>query len=83
MDNKKAYHISEREGKQVNLSKASLGNFVYHALKCSAEIYQLWAFNPNYERSSVFPAIKANQKQLDYLGEQGYYFVEPAKLNVN
>jgi len=83
VDTKKAYHISEREGKIPNLSKASLGHFTYHALKCGVEIYQLWAFNPSYERSSVYPAIKATEKQLDYLREQGYYFVEPAKLNVN
>ena len=80
---KKAYHIYETNGKRPNLSKASLGHFSYHALKCGAEIYQLWAFNASYDRSTVYPAIRATEKQLDYLREQGYYFVEPAKLNVN
>jgi len=80
---KKPYHISETEGKRVNLSKSSLGSFCYHALKCGADVYQLWAFNPNFERSAVFPAIKATQKQIDYLKEQGYVFVDPPQIKVN
>jgi hypothetical protein len=86
-EEQKPYHLAEyhtdNKGKRVNLSKASLGDFCYHALLCGAEIYQLWAFNHNYKRSAVYPAIKATQKQVDYLAEQGYNFVEPVTFKLN
>jgi hypothetical protein len=80
---KKPYHLKEYAGKQLNLSKASLGFFCYHALKCGAEIYQLWAFNPNYERSVVYPAIKATDEQKAYLESLGYVFTDPPRINLS
>lgn len=85
MSEKKPYHLAEyhQGGKRVNLSKASLGEFCYEVLKCGADIYQLWAFNPNYHRSAVYPAIKATDKQVAYLRELGYNFVDPPTIKVN
>lgn len=80
---KKPYHIHERDGKRISLSKASLGEFCYHALKCGADIYQLWAFNHKYDRSAVYPAIKATGEQVEYLHSVGYVFVDPPKINLN
>lgn len=80
---KKPYHLSERGGKRINLSKKSLGEFTYHALRCGADLYQLWAFNHHYERSAVYPAIKATDEQIEYLRSQGYDFVDPPTINLN
>lgn len=85
MTEKKPYHLAEyhQGGKRVNLSKSSLGEFCYEALKCGADVYQLWAFNHNYNRSAVYPAIKATQEQIDYLRSLGYNFVDPPVLKLN
>ena len=80
---RKPYHLSEHKGKRINLSKASLGEFCYEALKCGAEIYQLWAFNHNYHRSAVYPAIRATEEQVAYLREIGYDFVDPPVIKLN
>lgn len=80
---KKPWHISEREGTRIRLSKASLGEFCYHALSCGVDIYQLWAFNPNYKGSSVYPAIQATEEQVEKLREFGYVFVAPPTVRVN
>lgn len=77
------YHMAPKGSKRVNLSKASLGEFCYHALKCGADIYQLWAFNHNFERSAVYPAIKATDEQVAYLREVGYDFVDPPTIKLN
>lgn len=83
MKAKKPYHLSERGGKRISLSKSSLGEFCYHALRCGADIYQLWAFNPNFDRSAVYPAIKATDEQVDYLRSLGYDFVDPPTIKLN
>lgn len=83
INEKKPYHISEREGRCINLSKKSLGEFCYHALRCGADIYQLWAFNNNYDRSAVYPAIKATDDQIQYLKSVGYIFVNPPIIKLN
>ena len=80
---KKPYHIHEHDGKRISLSKTSLGEFCYHALKCGADIYQLWAFNHKYDRSAVYPAIHATDEQIEYLRSVGYVFVDPPKINLN
>jgi hypothetical protein len=82
---KKPYHLAEfhQGGKRVNLSKASLGEFCYEVLKCGADIYQLWAFSHQHHRSAVYPAIKATDKQVAYLRELGYNFIDPPKINLN
>ena len=82
---KKHYHLGEYRmgGKRVNLSKASLGEFCYEALKCGAEIYQLWSFSPNHHRSVVYPAVKATDEQITYLREIGYNFVDPTMIKLN
>lgn len=80
---KKPYHLADHGGKRINLSKASLGEFCYEVLKCGADIYQLWAFNPNYHRSAVYPVIKATDKQVAYLRELGYIFIDPPVIKLN
>lgn len=80
---KKPYHLHDHDGKRIKLSKASLGEFCYHALKCGADIYQLWAFNHNYERSAVYPAIKATDEQIQYLRDVGYVFIDPPTIKLN
>lgn len=83
MRGKQPYHIHEHDGKRINLSKASLGDFCYHALSCGVDIYQLWAMSPNYHRSAVYPAIKATEVQIEHLKSLGYIFVDPPKINLN
>jgi hypothetical protein len=89
MTEKKPYHLSEysmmskSHSRRIVLSEKSLGYFCYHALKCGADIYQLWAFDPKYVRSSVFPAIIATKEQLDYLRNLGYDLVDPPTIQVN
>ena len=79
---KQPYHITEVGGKRVSMSKSSLGHFMYHALKCGADVYQMWAFAPQYDRSAVYPAINATPEQVDYLKEQGYMFRPPPTVKV-
>jgi hypothetical protein len=80
---KKPYHLSEHDGKRIRLSKNSLGEFCYHALKCGADVYQLWAFNPDYKGSAVYPALKMTDEQKKYMEEQGYIFSDPPTISLN
>jgi hypothetical protein len=80
---KNPYHLSERGGKRLSLSKTSLGEFCYHVLRCGADIYQLWALNHNYDRSAVYPAIKATDEQVEHLRSLGYDFVNPPAIKLN
>lgn len=80
---KKPYHLADYGGKRITLSKSSLGEFCFHALSCGAEIYQLWAFSPSYKRSPVYPAISATDKQIEYLRNLGYNFIDPPTIKLN
>lgn len=80
---KKPYHLTDHSGKRITLTKASLGYFCYEVLKCGASIYQLWAFNPKYNRSPVYPAIEATDEQIAYLRSLGYDFVDPPRIHLN
>jgi len=50
-----------------NLSKASLGVFFYEALKCGAQIGEIWPFNPNYDRSAVYVTILMTDEMKEHL----------------
>lgn len=83
MNSMKFYHLSERSGKRVSLSKSSLGEFCFNVLSCGASIYQLWPFNPSHHGSAVYPAIKATDAQIEHLKSLGYDFVAPPTIKVN
>lgn len=74
------WHIDDH--KALNLSKASLGNFCYHALKLNIQIGNFWAFNSKYDRSWVGVTIKATKEQKEALETiTKFKFNLPPKLN--
>lgn len=47
----------------LNLSKASLGLFLYTCLKLGIYTTNYWALNEKYDRSSVFVPIRCTEEQ--------------------
>lgn len=73
--------LSERQGKQVNLSKASLGDFVFTILRNRGDIYTLWAFAPDAPRSAVFPSFKLTIEAKNKIqNETKFVIVPPARI---
>ncbi len=78
------WHISEREGRRLWLSKARLGEFVYEVLKRGGEVIQLWPFNPQFERSAVYPVVAMTRAQRDkFEAETGFILVDPPRVTVS
>ena len=68
-----------------NLSKASLGRFVYEVLKVGAEIGQIWPFNPSFDRSAVYFTVfmtesQKNELEVRFAGK--IKFVDPPKVHL-
>lgn len=76
--------LSEREGRRLTLSKASLGEFVYEVLKAGGEIAQLWAFNATFDRSQVLPVVAMTPAMRDaFEAKTGWKLVDPPTIHVN
>lgn len=67
-----------------NLSKTSLGDFVYNSLKLGIQIGEIWSFNPNFHRSLVKVSIFAtNEQRIALESVTKFKFVKPPKIHVN
>lgn len=78
------WHISERAGKRLNMSKASLGLFCFEVMRGGGEIIQLWPFAPQYDRSAVYPIVAMTQAQRDkFEADTGFVLVTPPKVHLN
>lgn len=68
----------------VNMSKASLGKFVYWACKLDAKIGQVWPFNARYERCWVGVTIEIEEDKVsEFTEKSGFGLKDPPKVNVN
>lgn len=69
----------------LSLSKASLGLFMYTCLKLGIYVTNFWAFNPQYERSSVFVPIRCYDDQLAALKQAmpKLKVITPPKVDLN
>ncbi len=82
--NGKYYHLSEREGKRLTLSKASLGLFVHGVLSNRGEVIQLWPFAPQYTRSCVLAVVAFTpEDKTKFENETGFVLVDPPIIKLN
>ncbi len=78
------WHISEREGRRLYLSKARLGEFVYEVIKHGGEVHHLWPFNAHFDRSPVYPVVAMTPAQRDELERAtGFKLVPPPTIKLN
>lgn len=61
-----AWCLDEHEGKQLILTKARLGDFVFRVLMLGGDVTQLWAFAVS-ERARVFPSVRLTCDARDEL----------------
>ncbi len=78
----KWYHSDDHYS--PNLSKASLGNFFYEALRIGAQIGEIWPFVPHYVRSPVYVSIFMTEEMKNYLEQNTKFkFRDPPKIHLN
>lgn len=78
------YNHPEKKLKAVNMSKASLGKFMYWACKYNAKIGQVWPFNPRYERCWVGVTMEIEDFYVaEFMEQSGFGLVDPPKVNLN
>lgn len=68
---------SERRGRTTQLSKASLGDFIFPVLKCGGEVCSIWPFQPQYNRSAVFYRVRLSLAQKKKLEDETEYRFDP------
>jgi hypothetical protein len=68
---------SERRGKIVGMSKASLGNFVYAVLSCGGDITNFFCLQPSYRNASVYVRVHLSMKQKSFIEETTEYRFDP------
>lgn len=67
-----------------NLSKASLGDFVYNALREGAKIGSIWPLNAKYHRSWVGVTIQATEEQKNNIeAKTKFKFKPPTQVHLN
>jgi len=82
MIEKNWYHTEDHHS--PNLSKASLGDFLYRVLKEGGEISQIWPFNPRYDRSPVYFVVKLTEEaKLKIEKETKIRFKLPREIHLN
>lgn len=74
------WDLSERRGKQVGLSKAGLGAFVYEILSCGGGIDSFFCMAPTYKNSSVFIRVHLSMAQKEYIEENTKYRFDPPPI---
>lgn len=75
---------SERRGKPTTLSKASIGEFCYAVLRSGGAIYEIWPFQPNYNRSAVYYRVRLSIAQKDKIeAETPFRFDPPPTVHLN
>lgn len=55
------------------MSKASLGEFFYEAIKAGVQIGTIWPFNPQYDRSPVYITVYMTEEMKALLEERTKY----------
>ena len=72
------------EGKKLNLSKASMGLFLYSLMKCDGEIGSVYVMNRNYERSYSQASIKIHPNKIkDFEEMTGMKLEDIPQLRIN
>jgi hypothetical protein len=68
----------------LNMSKASLGDFMFHALRLQLEVYQIYAFAPEYKQCSVLAGVMATVKQRQEFMDATKFYLSPSPtIHVN
>ncbi len=68
---------SERNGRQLTLSKASLGDFVYAVLSNGGDVSSFFCLNHNYSRASVFSRVRLSLKAKKKIEEDTAFRFDP------
>jgi hypothetical protein len=76
------WHSADRNS--PNLSKASLGEFFYHAMKIGAHIGYIWPFAPEYDRCLVKVSVYMTEDmKVKFEPQTKFRFETPPKVHVN
>lgn len=68
----------------LSLTKASMARFMIYCLKKNIKIGDIYALNPNYERSLVCAAVCLRPEQIEeFTRETGGVLREPAVFKLN
>ncbi len=66
------------------LTKASLGNFLYHVLKVGGYIGSIWPFAPQYNRSPVYFTVFMTVEMKEKIeAETKFRFKPPPTVSFN
>ena len=77
----KWYHIKDLCA--PTLTRASLGRFMYEVLKEGAQIGEIWAFNPNFDKSPVYFTLFMTEQMKENLEKKfdgKVEFTNPPKI---
>ncbi len=77
------FHTRDHGG-GLSLSKASLGEFLYEALKRGCQIGNFFALNAGYHRSFVQASIFMTEEMKDaFEKETRFKFQDPPRISLN
>lgn len=77
------YHLAEREGRHLSLTKSALGDFVFEVMRRGGEVIQLYSFNHFYPRSSVFAVVAMRPcDKAEFEAASKFKLVEPPQIQV-
>lgn len=80
---KRSLEHSVKPLKAVNMSKASLGQFIYWACKLDADVGTVWAFNARYERCWVGVTLHIEEAKIKEFEEKsGFGLMDPQKVKL-
>lgn len=68
------------DSRKPNLTKARLGEFLYHLCKAGGEIYSTYVMNARYNKSYVQFAIKLPEGRRKEFEEESGFPLEPVSV---